>query len=98
MVKCAKERKKEKKKERKDSLNGHLNYFILFILLLEREREQERDGGKHQCGVASHAPPTGDLAINPGKCPDWESNWPPLDSQASTQSTKPHQPRLNFLF
>ena len=28
--------------------------------------------------VASHAPPTGDLAYNPGMCPDWELNWRPL--------------------
>ena len=28
--------------------------------------------------VASHAPPTGDLAHNPGMCPDWESNGGPL--------------------
>ena len=37
-------------------------------------------------------PPTGDLARNPGMCPDWESNQGPLASQASTQSTEPHQP------
>ena len=24
-------------------------------------------------------------------CPDWESNWQPLSSQASTQFTEPHQ-------
>ena len=29
---------------------------------------------KHQCVVASHMPPTGDLARNPGLCSDWESN------------------------
>ena len=34
----------------------------------------------------------GDLACNPGMCPDWESNWKPFGSQASTQSTEPHQP------
>ena len=27
-----------------------------------------------------------------GMCPDWESNWQPLGTQASTQSTGPHQP------
>ena len=25
--------------------------------------------------VASHLVPTGDLAYNPGMCPDWELNW-----------------------
>ena len=41
--------------------------------------------------VASRAPPTGDLACNPGVCPDWESNQRPFGSQASAQSTEPHQ-------
>ena len=39
--------------------------------------------------VASHAPPTGDLAHNPGMCPDWEWN---LALQADTQSAETHQP------
>ena len=42
--------------------------------------------------VASHAPRNGDLARNPGLCPDWESNWRPVGSQAGAQSTEPHQP------
>ena len=42
--------------------------------------------------VASHAAPAEDLACNPGMCPDWESNQRPFGSQASTQSTEPHQP------
>ena len=50
------------------------------------------EGKKHQCVVASHAPPTGDLAHNPGMCPDWESNRQPFGSQASTESTEAHQP------
>ena len=40
----------------------------------QREREGERGGEKYQCVVASRMPPTGDLACNPGMCPDWESN------------------------
>ena len=39
-------------------------------LVLERGREREREGEKHPCMVASHAPPTGDLAYSPGMCPD----------------------------
>ena len=31
-------------------------------------------------------------------CPDWESNRQPFGSQASTQSTEPHQPGLLLLF
>ena len=54
--------------------------------------ERERDGENHQCVVTSHAPPTGDLAHNPGMCPDWESNRRPFSWQVSTQSTEPHQP------
>ena len=47
--------------------------FYLFICR-ERGREGEREGEKHQCLVASCMPPTGDLAHNPGICPDWELN------------------------
>ena len=45
---------------------------ILFIyLFLERgkggSKEGGREGEKHQCVVASHVPPTGDLACNPAR-------------------------------
>ena len=53
-----------------------------------------RKKGKHQCVVASCAPLTGDLACNPGMCPDWESNQQPFGLQAGTQSTELHQPGL----
>ena len=43
-------------------------------------------------------PPTGDLAYNSCKCPDYESNWGPLGLQAGTHSTEPHQPGLNYIF
>ena len=43
--------------------------FYLFIF-----RERGREGEKYQWVVASHMDPTGDLAHNPGMCPDWESN------------------------
>ena len=42
------------------------------------------------CG-ASQVPPSGDLARNPGMCPDWELDQRPFGSQASTKSTEPHQ-------
>ena len=41
-------------------------------------------------------PPTGGLARNPGMCPDQKSNWQLFGSQASAQSSKPHQPGLDF--
>ena len=56
------------------------------------------EGEKHQCVVASHTLPTGDLAHNPGMCPDWELNQRPFGSQAGTQSTEPHQPGLELSF
>ena len=56
--------------------------FLRFYLFLERRgREKERE--KQQCVVASSAPPARDLAYNPGMCPNWESNWRPVSSQAS---------------
>ena len=46
------------------------NYIYLF---LKRGKGRMKEGEKHQCVVASHSTPTGDLARNPGMCPDWES-------------------------
>ena len=44
--------------------------------------------------VASSVPPTGDLACNPGMCPDWKLNQRPFALQAGAQSTELHQPGL----
>ena len=73
-----------------------LNFFHTFLniltvsflkdfiyLFLERGREGEREEEKHQFVVASCARPSGDVAHNPGMCPDWESNWRPFGLQAS---------------
>ena len=46
-------------------------FFLRLYLFLERGREGEKEREKHQCVVASHVPPTGVLACNPGMCPDW---------------------------
>ena len=70
---------------------------ILFIFR-QRGREGEREEEKHQCVVASCMTTTGDLAHNPGMCPDWESNQQPFSSQAGAQSTEPHQPGLVLIF
>ena len=64
-------------------------YFFIFT---EKGREREREGEKHQCVVASCTPHAGDLAHNPGMCPDWELNLRPFGSQSGAQSTEPHQP------
>ena len=97
------QRKPRKRKRRRNAdrwvfFFNFLKRFYLF-LLRERGREGEREGEKHQCVVASHVPPTGDVACNPGMCTDWESNWQPFDLQAGTQSTEPQQPGLlNFYY
>ena len=51
-----------------------LRAFIIFLkrvylFFRERGREGEREGGRHQCVVASPEAPTGDLAHNPGMRP-----------------------------
>ena len=68
-------------------------YFLKIFIFSERGKEGEGEGEKRQCVVASHTPPTGDLAHNPGMCRGWESNWQPFGSQAAcAQSTELHQP------
>ena len=64
---------------------------FIYLFFRERGREKEREGEKHQCVAASHTPPAGDLAHNPGICPGWESNWQPFSLQACAQSTELHQ-------
>ena len=44
--------------------------FIYLFIFRQRGREGERQAEKHQCVVVSSAPPPGDLAHNPGMCPD----------------------------
>ena len=72
----------------------HPNFFLFLkdftYLFLERGKGG-RKGEKHQCVVASRVPPTGDLACNPGMCPDWESNQRPFGLEACAQSTELHQ-------
>ena len=76
-----------------------LNAFIFqrFYLFIFRGGKGWRKGStddvweKHR-SVVFCTPPTGDLAHNPGMCPDQESNQWPFSLQADTQSTEPHQP------
>ena len=67
---------------------------IYLFIFRKRGREGESDGEKHQFVVASHMSPAGDLACDPGMCPNWKSNWRPFGSQASAHSTEPYQPGL----
>ena len=62
---------------------GFIFYFIFFKILfiylfLERGEERENERDRNICvwlALTNSAP--GDLAHNPGMCPDWESNqWP----------------------
>ena len=72
-----------------------MNIFNLFFkdfiyLFLEKERKKEERNINMWLPVMQRL--TGNLARNPGLCPDWESNQWPFGSQARAQSTKPHQP------
>ena len=72
---------------------GYLFYkrFYLFLELGEgRQKERERNISVW-LPLAHPLPGWGDLARNPGMCPDRELNQRPLSSQASTESTEPHQ-------
>ena len=62
-----------------------------------RKRRRETCTRETQIGCLSHGP-TGDLVRNAGTCSDREWNQRPLVSQASTQSTEPHQPGLKAIF
>ena len=56
---------------------GHLFYLFLFFKdFIFREGKGGREGEKekHQCVVALTRPLLVDLALDPGMCPDWESN------------------------
>ena len=62
----------------------HCFLFVrdFIYLFLERGEGKENEGEKHQCVVGSRVCPTGDLACNPGTCPDWELNQQPFGSKA----------------
>ena len=68
-------------------------FFKDFIcLFLERGEGKEKERERNISDVAApHRPPTGDLAHNPGTCPDWESNQQPFGLQDHAQSTELHQ-------
>ena len=65
-------------------------FFLKYFTYLERG--EGRDVWEIHGSVASCKPPTVGLAHNPGIFPDLQSNQWPFGSQASTLSTKPHQP------
>ena len=59
--------------------------FLRFYFFIFREGKGKRKRGKYQCVVASHMPPTGDLACNPGMCPRLGIEPSTFDSKAGTQ-------------
>ena len=70
-----------------------LNFLkIFFQLFLETGEGKEKEREKNINVWLPLASPTGDLAHNSGMCPELEWNGRPFGSQASTQSTEPHQP------
>ena len=69
-------------------------FFLHIYLFLERGEGKEKERENSMCGCLS----TGDLACNPGICPDWESNHQPFGSQAHAQSTELGRPTGIFLF
>ena len=74
------------------------NYLIVLLkntlfIYFQREGKREREGNINVwLPFTCPPPPTGDLAWNPGMCPDQELNWRAFDSKSGTQSTVPHQP------
>ena len=84
----------------KQEIGSWISFFFKkrFDLFIERGREGEKEGENHRCVVASHIPSTGDLACNPGLCPEWEWNQQPFGSQAGGPSTELDQPGLFFFF
>ena len=71
--------------------------FLNFYLFIFRERGREREGVKHHCVVASHTTSTGDLACNPGTCPEWELNQWPFGSQHSIHWPTPVRAEQSFM-
>ena len=71
------ERERKREREEHQFVVPLIYWLILFLKIsfIFRERVREREREKHQCVVASHTPPTGDLAHNSGMFPDWELNW-----------------------
>ena len=69
--------------------------FIYLVLDKGEGKEKDMERNINVWLPLAHTP-SGDLAHNPGMCPDRESNGQPFDSQDGAQSTEPHKPGLYF--
>ena len=47
-----------------------VHFVVCLLIYLERVKEGERKGEKHQSG-ASHSRTNREVTHNPGMCPDW---------------------------
>ena len=80
---------------------GYFNSWLLKIfiyLFLEKGREGEREGERHQCVVAFRTSRTGDLVRDPGICSRLGIEPATLWFSARTQSTELHQPGPKLFF
>ena len=79
------------------SIHSSNKYFYAsaFYLFIFTEGKGGRKRGREtsMCGCLSHVPHRGP-SQQPSMCAEWESNQQLFGSQASTQSTDPHQPGL----
>ena len=73
-------------------------FFYDFIYLVFREGKGGRKRGRETllCGCLSHIPYWGTWPTTQACTLDWESNQQPFGSQASSQSTEPHQPEPTY--
>ena len=71
------------------SCGSFLDFIYLFIF-----KERGREGEERERNMTLTRPQRGDLACNPGMCPDQESNRHPFGLQNDEQSTEPHQAEL----
>ena len=74
---------------------------FIYLLFLERGEGKKKERERNISVWLPLTPPAGDLAHNPGMCPDRESNQSTFSLQVGTQSIEPHQPGqlliLNFM-